>query len=272
MPSTAPEHIAPVSAYAQTLQAPSVAPIQSAPQTIQQPLVETPANVLQKEVITPQAYEPIADYSAPSTTDAISEPIDIIEEEIALSDFEEEFILTQSVATETQDIEIDMTQDRPSQPSSWVAPNLVTSKSIAPASAISYNTNDNLFGSQYGNISDEDRLYKDPREPRETIQIDLDFIIGLFRKITINKIIIVVLALVLATAAYFVMKAAAPEPKNLPVNESTQKEIIDSNPIEPTVSIAPAIPQDPNAGPIVQYDENGNPIYSGSTNQNFNGE
>lgn len=226
-----------------------------------------------------QAYEPIAAPAPAPTQPQISNHVEV-QPEVPLSDFEKEFIHANETTNHLVEDVIDLTEeqviDLPKQNQAWAAPSLFTTPPTQTAPAISYHTNDEFFGTQYGEESDSDRLYKDPREPRETVQIDLDFVKRQFNKLTLNKIVIIAIAIALFAAAYFVMKPSPSTPQNLPANSSvsvdspTGKTVVDNTVNQPNVTLAPA--QSTDNGPIVEYDDNGNVIYSNTPNQNFNGE
>ena len=274
IPSIAPEGIA--SGFASPTNHVIQPPVQtSAPvETFEQPQVQEPVQQ-HENFAPPQAYEPVA---SPQVQESLE-----VEEEIPLSDFEEEFNAIKVVSSPTVEEEIDLTQDIPVvNAQAWAAPALFSSAPVISDPEISYHDNDDFFGTQYGNESDEDRLYRDPKEPRETVQIDMEFITRHLKNLTTNKIAIIIIAIILAATAYLIMKPSTSSPKQLPVNSSSQsptgKTIVTAPAdAQPIITVPPANPDAPRdqstgGGAIVRYDENGNAVYTQAPNQNFNGD
>lgn len=276
-------------------------PVSQAPQTqtlpVHPPQFVQPTAPVAQPIQPPAQPYPLAPQNHVDAPPAPSQPvaqveqteIPSIEEEIPLSDFEQEFMVekTQSI----QEDVIDLTKEVPtahvdtqtsftpvSQPTGFFA-----HSTIPGQQEISYSSGDDFFNTVGDDLSIEDRLYRDPREPRDTIQLDIDWIKGLFSKITPKVIVVVLVAITLMLAAYFITKPSS-EPENAPANiqNPAGKTVVEENSdapaqetpkvtVTPTDQVAPPVAV-PGEGPIVTYDENGNPVYSSPANQNFNGD
>lgn len=225
-----------------------------------------PAPVIQPEVIV-HAPAPVIDdieFDSP------------LEEEIPLSDFEEEFIvakqgvLEEPLTVDEPDVEIDLTRFEsvnPLENTSWSAPHLFTSSPVsAPTPAVQYR--EDFFDYNNDDESDSDRLYRDPREARETIQIDRDFVKYHGKKLIANKIVVIIFVVLIAATAYFVARpATSPKPTKVPAESSTNssdvnKTVVDNPQGQPIVTGENPAPS--SNGPTIHYDENGNAIYSGN--------
>jgi len=272
-----------------------------APQTPLAPQAYIPAPNKTVEIDHEQAYKPAPQTSNPHLTTTATPPAqhsqptyqemppsappvtsipvndETIESEVPLSDFEKDFI---------EEKFIDLTEEIVEAKVQPVPPSIFNTGQVPAYEPIAYNTNDSVFGTQHQEISDSDRLYKDPNPSRDTIQIDLDLLKRLGSKISIKVVAIALVAILLFTAAYLVMKPASNSNQNTPASSSDSSLISSEKTVVPSadqglVAPEPSVtlpPVDPNSTPqdgggaIVTYDENGNAVYSSPTNQNFNGD
>ncbi|MFN8015341.1 MAG: hypothetical protein U0R17_01870 [Acidimicrobiia bacterium] len=223
------------------------------------------------------AYEPIP---APQQSSMTQPAPDVVEEQVPVSDFEQEFIKAQPAPAENV---IDIREDVLPVGEPFVSPSLFTSSTSANFGH-SYSSAEEFFAAQTQEISDEDRFYKEPTQ-RETVQIDLSFVKNIVNKILANKIAIILLAVVLAVTAFLIVRPVVSDsnsPKPAPVmtdQASTEKTVVENTTPAPSVTVAPPAQNSQSTngtnsgGVIITYDKNGNAQYSGSpTNQNFNGE
>lgn len=286
--------------------APPQAPAPQVPQHVsvqgigQRPAPQTPAAApieLAPEMHTapapPQAHTP-----APTPADVAPE----MEEEISLSDFEQEFIQAQASAPIVEEPvveqapvieQIDLTAyDTPSVPQAYGAPTPAPTYGAPQlfSTGIAYKSSDDFFENMHENISDADRLYADNAPRRETVQLDLNFIKRHLGKLISMKIVIIAFALVLAATAFFVVRSmssdntSTPAPAETQSQNTTDKQVLtdpngqpvitdgagnqlpvgtDDQPIQPTTG-------SDAGGPTIYYDQNGQVIYSNDVSQNFN--
>jgi len=257
------------------------------------PAPQTPSTPIPNAVIPPAPQtQPAPQQTHIPATLPLNETI---ENEVPLSDFEKDFI-EERIESSAQEQVIDLTQDVIVSRAEPIAPSIFSTAPVPTYEPIAYNTNDSVFGTQHLDVSDADRLYQDPKAPRETFQIDLDLFKNLFTKVSIKVVVIALVAIFLLVAAYLVVRPATSSSQNVPAN-SSESSLIGSEktvvpPTDPgAVAQEPSVtlPQtgdpvyvdpsgDPNiypeegGGAIVTYDENGNAVYSSPTNQNFNGD
>ena len=193
----------------------------------------------------------------PSTIRPSAEPE---ESKTLISDFEQEFLDSK----------------HQSNPDSEVFTSL-SSGVIQAREPITF-ASDLVFGTQHLDISDSDRLYRDTKNSRDPLQIDLDFFKTLISKIPLKIGIITLVSLLIVVFAFVILKPSTSATNNSPRN-NTESSSSESNKIVIEPGDTQAVPSDPSivipgtqSGTIVKYDENGNAVYSGQTHDNFNGE